>query len=216
VSYQRKDAFYARAKASGYRSRAAYKLLELARRYRLLERGDHVVDLGAWPGGWLQVAAQLVGPTGVVVGVDVQRIEPLAAPVVVITGDARDAAVQEQIRARCGGRIDVVLSDLAPKLSGVRDRDTAQAAALSESALAASHTLLAPGGRALVKLFTGPDADALADAARRRFARVKLTRPDATRKGSAELYLVCLEYRAADHPDPAFPRLRRRAPRAAE
>lgn len=195
MAYQRKDVFYARAKDAGYRSRAAYKLLELARRYKLIERGDHVVDLGAWPGGWLQVAAQLTGPRGVVVGVDLQPIDRLAGPVATITGDAGDDSVQNEIRARCGGRVDVVLSDLAPKLSGVRDRDTVRSIALAELALATADRLLAPGGRLLLKLFTAPETDALVADARRRFERVKLTRPEATRRGSAELYLVCRGFR---------------------
>jgi 23S rRNA (uridine2552-2'-O)-methyltransferase len=193
MAYQRKDAFYARAKHAGYRSRAAYKLLELAQRYRLIGRSDHVVDLGAWPGGWLQVAAQLVGPQGVVVGVDLRAIDRLGDPVTLITGDARDAAVQEQIRTRCGGRVHVVLSDMSPALSGVRDRDIAQATELAEAALAIAAHLLAPGGRLLLKLFTAPESDAVVAAARRIFKTVKLTRPEATRKGSTEMYLICLD-----------------------
>ena len=191
MAYQRKDAFYARAKEAGYRSRAAYKLLELGRRYQLIRRGDRVVDLGAWPGGWLQVAAELSGPLGRVVGVDLQPIQPLPPPVTTIAGDACDSAIQDAVRERCGGRIDVVLSDMAPKLSGIRDRDIAQAAALAEAALAIAERLLTPGGRLLIKLFTAPETDAVVAAARRRFASVKLTRPEATRKGSAEMYLVC-------------------------
>ena len=195
MAYQRKDTFYARAKQAGYRSRAAYKLLEVAERYRLIEPGQRVVDLGAWPGSWLQVAAQLAGPRGIVVGVDLQPIQSLGGPVATIVGDARDPAVQEQIRTRCGGPVDVLLSDMAPKLSGVRDRDIAQAIALAEVALAAADHLLAPRGRLLVKLFTTPDADKVVDAARSRFRTVKRVVPDATRKGSAELYLLGLDFR---------------------
>lgn len=198
MAYQRKDAFYARAKDAGYRSRAAYKLLELARRYHLIRPGDHVVDLGAWPGGWLQVAAALTGPRGLVVGVDLQPIEPLPAPVSILVGDAGDPAVQEDIRARCGGRVDVVLSDMAPQLSGIRDRDTARAVALGEAALTAAEGLLARGGRLVMKLFTAPETDALVAAARARFAAVKRTRPEASRKGSSELYLVCQGFRGRD------------------
>jgi 23S rRNA (uridine2552-2'-O)-methyltransferase len=197
MTYQRKDAFYARAKDAGYRSRAAYKLLELAPRYRLIRRGNHVVDLGAWPGGWLQVAAQLAGPQGRVVGVDLQPIDRLSGSVETVAGDAGDPAVQERIRTLCGGRVDVVLSDMAPKLSGVRDRDTAQAVALAEAALDIAAQLLTPGGRLLLKVFTAPETDALVRAARPRFETVKLTRPEASRKGSAELYLVALGFRAS-------------------
>jgi 23S rRNA (uridine2552-2'-O)-methyltransferase len=190
MAYQRKDAFYARAKAEGYRSRAAYKLLELARRYQLIRRGDHVVDLGAWPGGWLQVAAELVGPRGIVVGVDLLAIDPLPeACVSTVVGDAADPAVLAQVRERCGGRVDVVLSDLAPKLSGVRDRDAARAAALAEAGLAVAEQLLAPGGRLLMKVFSGAEAEALA-LARRIFTTAKLTKPGSSRRESAEMYLV--------------------------
>lgn len=188
--YQRKDAFHARAKAEGYRSRAAYKLQDLARRYQLIKRGDHVVELGAWPGGWLQVASELVGPRGRVLGVDLVAIEPLGrANVETLVGDATDPAVVATLRERCGGRVDVVLSDMAPKLSGIRDRDIARSTALAESAVAAAEALLGPGGRLLMKVFTGADAEALA-LARRAFAAVKLTKPEASRKESAEMYLI--------------------------
>lgn len=190
MAYQRKDAFYARAKAEGYRSRAAYKLLELARRYQLIRRGDHVVDLGAWPGGWLQVAAELVGPRGVVVGVDLVPIEPLPQSWVgTLVGDASEPAVLEQVRERCRGRVDVVLSDMAPKLSGIRDRDAARAAGLAETAVAVAERLVAPGGRLVMKVFSGAESEALA-LARRAFATAKLTKPESSRKESAEMYLV--------------------------
>jgi 23S rRNA (uridine2552-2'-O)-methyltransferase len=202
MAYQRKDAFYARAKHAGYRSRAAYKLLELVPRFKLIRRGDHVVDLGAWPGGWLQVAAELAGPQGVVVGVDLRPIDPLPAPVTTITGDARHPAVQEQIRARCGGRVDVVLSDMAPALSGVRDRDIARSVELAEVALDAAAALLVPGGRLLVKFFTAPESDAIVAAARQRFTTVKRTSPEATRKGSAEMYLVGVGFHASAGAEP--------------
>ena len=190
MAYQRKDAFYARAKAEGYRSRAAYKLLELARRYQLLKRGDHVVDLGAWPGGWLQVAADLVGPRGIVVGIDLVAVEPLPqAWVSTVVGDAGDPAVLEQLRERCRGRVDVVLSDMAPKLSGVRDRDAARAAELAEAAVAIADQLVAPGGRLVMKVFSGAESEALA-LARRVFTTAKLTKPESSRKESAEMYLI--------------------------
>src|SRR3990172_900761 len=120
MTYRRKDAHYRRARAEGYRARSAYKLAELDRRYRLLAPGHFVVDLGAWPGGWLQVARGRVGERGRVVGLDLAAIEPLGAPnVTVVTGDVRDPAVVAAVRARLGRPADVVLSDLAPKLTGV-------------------------------------------------------------------------------------------------
>jgi 23S rRNA (uridine2552-2'-O)-methyltransferase len=198
MTYQRKDAFHRRAQAEGYRARSAYKLAELDRRYRLLGRGDRVVDLGAWPGGWLQVAAERVGPRGRLVGVDLTPIEPLpGANIALIAGDALDPAVHEAIRAALEGPADVVLSDLAPKLTGVRATDEARTEALAEGVVAALPALLAPGGKLLLKTFMAPGHAALLSSLRPRFTRVDTTRPPATRPGSSELYVVSTGYRGA-------------------
>jgi 23S rRNA (uridine2552-2'-O)-methyltransferase len=199
MAYRRKDSFYNRAKEAGYRSRAAYKLSELAHRFNLIRRGDHVVDLGAWPGGWMQVASELSGPGGIVVGIDLVPVDPLDAPgVSFIRGDASDPAVREEALRRCSGRVDVIISDMAPKLSGVKARDEAQAAVLADAALAVAHDLLRPHGNMLMKVFMTADTEALLAQVRCAFHKVKLTKPEATRKGSAELYLVALDLRRQD------------------
>jgi len=198
--YQRKDRFYRRAKSAGWRSRAAFKLIELDQRFRLLRRGDRVVDLGAWPGGWLQVAAERVGAGGLVIGIDRTPIEPLAGPVVCVTGDLRDEATLAMVRERCGGPVDVVLSDMAPQLSGVRATDEARAAELAARAFAVAELLLRPGGRLLIKLFQNDESARFVEQLRHRFKSVKLTRPEATRAGSAELYVVGEGFRSATSP----------------
>lgn len=204
--YKRKDAYYARAKAAGYRSRAAYKLLELARRYRMIRTGDHVVDLGAWPGGWLQVAAELTGPKGLVVGVDLVPVEvPPGGTVAFVCGDARVPAIQEEIMRRIGGRVDVVLSDMAPKLTGIRATDEARGAELADTALRAAGRMLRPQGRLVMKVFMNPETERIVDAVRREFAEVRLTRPEASRSGSAELYVVALGFRGPSDSSPADP-----------
>ena len=125
--YKRKDAFYKKAKQAGYRSRAAYKLRELSHSFGLLRPGQRVIDLGAWPGGWLQVAAELVGPQGRVIGIDLVPIAPLKTDnVTVIQGDATDPDQQRRLLSLLDGPADILLSDMAPKLSGVRERDEAQ------------------------------------------------------------------------------------------
>ena len=193
--YRRKDAFYRRAKAAGYRSRAAYKLLELNRSHRLIRPGDRIVDLGAWPGGWLQVAADVVGHHGRVIGVDLQPISPLPQPWVrSVFGDVRDENVQSQITAALGGLADVMLSDMAPKLSGVRDRDEARASELVLLALAVARRLLRPGGRSVIKLFSGGSEGALRSELERNFETVRIARLQATRKGSAEIYALASGY----------------------
>jgi 23S rRNA (uridine2552-2'-O)-methyltransferase len=198
MAYTRKDHFYRQAKSAGYRSRSAYKLLELAKRYQLIGRGDHVVDLGAWPGGWLQVAASLVGERGRVIGVDLVEIEPLPdSTITCIRGDAADPTVQRAMRERADGRVDVVLSDMAPKLTGIRATDAARTAALAATAVDIAAGLLRPGGRLLLKVFTSPETDALVTTLRASYQTVKRTRPDATRAGSAELYVIALGYRAS-------------------
>ena len=197
MTYQRKDAHYRRARAEGYRARSVYKLGELDRRYHLLRRGDAVADLGAWPGAWLQLASQRVGSEGRVVGIDLATIEQLpASNVAVLVGDVRDPATADAILARLGRRADVVLSDLAPKLTGIRATDEARAEELHEATLALLPRLLAPSGRFVMKTFMGGGFEATLRATRALFDDVKTTRPDATRRGSSELYVVGLGFRA--------------------
>jgi len=196
--YQPKDAFYRRAKREGYRSRAAYKLLELNRRFRLIKPGDRVLDLGAAPGGWLQVAAELVGPTGIVVGVDIQPIEALRGKnVFFLQGDVSSEESQKEIEELMGAHADCVLSDLSPHLSGIRDVDISRSAELSRSALKVASRLLRPGGHFLLKTFIGEELKDLTRELERHFAAVHKTRPEATRKGSSEIYLCAKGFRAA-------------------
>ena len=191
MTYRRKDAYYRRARAAGYRARSAYKLVEIDRRFRLLHRGDRVVDLGAWPGGWLQVVLERIGREGCVVGIDLVPITPLgAANARLVTGDIREPATIDAVRRLIGGPADVVLSDLAPKLTGVRATDEARGEELAAATVASLPGLLRGGGRFLLKVFMTPDYDALAGRLRACFAEVRATRPEATRRGSAELYLV--------------------------
>ena len=198
MTYRRKDTYHRRARAAGYRARSAYKLAELADRFRLLRRGDHVIDLGAWPGGWLQIAVERIGDEGRAVGVDVVPLEPLpAGNVALIAGDVRDPAVIHAARERLGRTADVVLSDLSPKLTGVAATDEARRSELAASVLAALPHLLRPGGRLLMKVFMGPDHPALMAQLREAFDDVKTTRPEATRPGSAELYALGFGHRAA-------------------
>lgn len=189
--YKRKDAFYKKAKQAGYRSRAAYKLLELSHSFGLLRPGQRVIDLGAWPGGWLQVAAELVGPRGRVIGIDLVPIDPLkTGNVTLVQGDATDPDQQRRLLSLLDGPADILLSDMAPKLSGVRERDEAQAQELSRAAVGCTTRLLRPGGSLLLKAFMDSGYPALLAALRAGFATVKTTKPQATRKGSAETYII--------------------------
>lgn len=191
-AYKRKDGFYRKAKAEGYRSRAAYKLLELDRRFGLLSRGARVVDLGCAPGGWLQVAAAKVGRKGRVVGIDRLPVEDLElANAVVLSGDITNPDAIERIRQALAAPADLVLSDVAPDTSGVASADHARSIELVELAFETACALLAPDGALCAKVFDGPDLDALVATIKTRFKKLRRVRPEATRKGSRELYLVC-------------------------
>ena len=196
MKYERKDAHYRKAKAAGFRARSAYKLAELDDRHRLLRRGDRVVDLGAWPGGWLQVVLERIGPEGRAVGVDLVPLEPLPGRNVdLLVADVRDAEVARRILEILGRPADVVLSDVAPKLTGVRDVDEARCAEALSAVLEALSVLLKPGGRALLKLFMDTHYKATLGRLRGAFDEVRTTRPEASRRGSAELYVVCGGFR---------------------
>ena len=192
ATYHRKDAYHQRAKREGFRSRAAYKLEEIQRRGRLLHPGARVADLGCWPGGWLQVAARAVGGRGRVVGVDVRALEaPLdETHVVVLQADLLDPGVAARVRRELGGPADVLLSDAAPKLTGIRDTDRAREETLLEAIESLVPELLRPGGDLLVKLLEGPEAQQIAKRLGKRFERARSLKPRASRKGTTERYLL--------------------------
>jgi len=197
MSYNPQDRYFKKAKQEGYRSRAAYKLLELQERYRILKAGDGVIDLGAAPGGWLQVAAKVVGQNGKVIGVDLQPIEPLPERnVILLCGDIRSEADQERIRELIGGPADCVLSDLSPKLSGIRDADMARCLELNRIALAVARQLLRPGGTLLVKSFISDDLQLFSAELKQYFFAVQRTKPEATRQGSSEFYFFAKGFTA--------------------
>jgi 23S rRNA (uridine2552-2'-O)-methyltransferase len=189
MAYNPRDSYYKKAKQEGYRSRAAYKLLELQQRYRLLKPGDAVVDLGAAPGGWLQVAAKIVGQTGKIIGVDLQTIESFRERnIILLQGDMARNEIQEQIKALLNGPADCVLSDLAPKLSGIRDADIARCLELNQAALDVAIQLLRPSGSLLIKSFISNDLHGFTAELKKSFSAVQRTKPDATRQGSSEFY----------------------------
>lgn len=193
--YDRKDALHQRAKREGYRSRAAYKLQELQRRARLLRRGHVVVDLGAWPGGWLQVAAELVGPSGRVIGVDMAAIDPLPSTnVIVMQDDVTNTACADRIATAAGGKVDVVLSDLAPKLTGIGPRDAARSEELADATRAIATRILKEGGAMVTKTLGGREGEAARAALKALFSAVWQVGLDATRKGSSELYVIATGY----------------------
>jgi len=197
--YDRKDSFHQRAKREGYRSRAAYKLQEIDRRQRLLRRGARIVDLGCWPGGWLQVAAAAVGPQGRVVGVDVARLDPLPEPQVrVLEADLSAPGTAARILEALGGAADVVLCDAAPKLTGIRDRDRAVEEELLLAVEGLVPQLLRRGGDLLVKVLESPEARAIERRLGARFENARALRPEASRQRSSERYLLARGFRESE------------------
>jgi 23S rRNA (uridine2552-2'-O)-methyltransferase len=199
ATYERKDHFHQRAKREGFRSRAAYKLAELQRAHRLLRPGQRVVDIGCWPGGWLQVASAAVGPNGRVVGIDLAAIDPPLdnENVIALCGDIAEVGVGEEILATLGGAADVLLSDAAPKLSGVRAADRAREEALLLTVEARVPELLRTGGSLLLKILQGPEAQAIDRRLRTGFERAKTVKVSASRRGTSERYLLARGFRGA-------------------
>jgi len=195
MSYDPRDRYYRKAKQQGYRSRAAYKLLELQDRYHFIHPGDALVDLGAAPGGWLQVGAKIVGPKGKIVGVDLQLIQPFhERNIVLLQGDMTDSEVLDRIKQLLSSPADCVLSDLAPKLSGIRDADMARCLELNQTALSTAVALLRAGGALLIKSFISENLHTFTAAIKKHFSTVQRTKPEATRQGSSEFYFVALGY----------------------
>jgi 23S rRNA (uridine2552-2'-O)-methyltransferase len=189
------DEYVKRAQQEGYRSRAAYKLLEIHEKDRLLRPGLTVVDLGAAPGGWSQLAARLVGGQGAVIALDVLPMDPLEG-VEFIRGDFRETAVLERLLSALNGRcVDLVISDMAPNTSGIKAVDQPRGMYLAELALDVARRCLRPGGGLLVKVFQGEGFDLFLKDLRAGFAAVAPRKPRASRARSAEQYLLARNYR---------------------
>lgn len=189
---QARDPFVRRAQAEGWRSRAVFKLQEIDDRERLLRRGALVVDLGAAPGGWSQLASGKVGATGVVIAIDLLPMEPLAGAKC-IRGDFTDEAVLDSVMDALDGRqADLVLSDMAPNMSGNWSVDQPRSVELVLSVLDAARRLLKPGGSAVIKVFQGEGFEALVRQARGLFEVVRIRKPAASRSESREMYLVAV------------------------
>ncbi len=165
-----------------------YKLKDLLRRLPELSPGSAVVELGCWPGGWLQVLVEHVGPEGRVVGVDLRELEPLPEPVVLLELDFTEPEAPERVAQALGRRADALLCDAAPQLSGVREVDRAATEELHDAALRVVEAVLGPGGWLLIKGFPGPESDNFRSRLRARFARVTEVRPEAKRSTSKEFY----------------------------
>ena len=187
MARDQKDHYYRKAKEEGYRARSAYKLLQINEKFHVIKRGDSVVDLGAAPGGWLQVAAKLSG--GKIVGVDLEGIAPIPGAITFQADITHDSTIG-RVKEALGGEADVVLCDAAPNLTGAWDMDHAVSVDLARSALRAAKKLLRPRGNFVVKVFQGDLFQDFLNEVRREFSSVQAHSPPASRKESAETYIV--------------------------
>jgi len=192
---QARDPYVKRAHAEGWRSRAVFKLSELQGKEKLLKPGDVVVDLGAAPGAWSQFAAGVVGRGGRVLALDILPMDPVPG-VEILTGDFREEPVMQALLASLAGKpVDLVMSDMAPNMSGTRVVDQPRAMYLAELAADFASQVLRPGGSLVVKLFQGEGFQEYVEATRQRFASVRLRKPGASRSGNRETYLVARNFR---------------------
>ncbi len=197
--FEPKDHYWKQAKQKGYRSRAAYKLIEIQKRFKIFKKGDYVLDLGCAPGGWIQVIAPQVGTTGKVVGLDRLSVKAFSFPQVsLVKGDIADVELQERIRNIFSGPVRVVTSDLSPDLTGIHFQDHCRSCELVRIAFIFSQGLLDPGGIFLAKIFQGEDLEAVVQQLKSSFQQVKRVVPTASRKASAEIYLLAKGFRQSD------------------
>jgi len=188
------DPYVARAKREGFRSRAAFKLAEIDGKYRLFKPGARVIDLGAAPGGWSEIAARRVGSSGRVIALDLLDMKPIAG-VEFLQLDFLDDAAPARLKEMLGGKADVVLSDMAANATGHRQTDHLRIMALAEAAVEFAREVLAPGGAFLCKVLQGGTEATLLAELKRDFATVKHVKPPASRSDSAELYLLARGFR---------------------
>lgn len=193
------DPFVQEAQRLGYHSRAAFKLLEIQQKDHILKPGMTVIDLGAAPGGWSQIAKQCVGKTGKVIAIDLLPIEPVPG-IMTIQGDFNDEMVFEQLLQIADSPVDVIISDMAPNLSGLRSIDSPKSIHLLELALDCADRLLKPGGALLLKAFQGAGLELFTKELRKQFSVVKHRKPKASRSESKELYLLAIDFCPIEKP----------------
>ncbi len=191
---QLNDPYVQAAKAAGWRSRAAFKLIELDAKFHLLKPGARVVDLGSAPGGWTQVALRKVGDRGSVVGLDLLPVDPVPGATI-LQGDFQDPEAEKRVAEALGGQADLVLSDMAPNTTGHAGTDHLRIMSLAELALDFALRVLTPGGGFVSKVFQGGSEKAFLETLKRRFATVRHAKPPASRKDSAELYVVATGFK---------------------
>ncbi|MEE9134870.1 MAG: RlmE family RNA methyltransferase [Nitrososphaerales archaeon] len=187
------DSYRRQARLKGYRSRAAFKLIQIDGQYHILAQGMNVLDIGCYPGGWLQVASQRVGPNGLVVGVDLREVSPLGDNVRIFRGDVTDRTFTEEM-LEADDKVDLVLSDLSPNVSGIWELDHARQIDMTLNVLQLIPLLLKDGGTALLKVFEGDLLKSVWNRAKIDFESLKYVKPKASRPKSSELYLLCRNF----------------------
>ncbi len=195
VQERRHEHYYKLAKKQGYRSRASYKLLQIDQRFGIFKQGDSVADLGAFPGGWLQVAKDKVGESGKVVGLDLRRIRPLEG-VETIMGDITEDSTMIELLSKVGGKVDVVISDMAPNIAGHYSTDHARSVHLCTYAVNVCDRILKRNGILVMKVFMGDMFDTIKRDVDYRFSSVRVHTPAATRETSSEVYVICKGFHA--------------------
>jgi len=189
-SEKKKEHYYKEAKRVGYRARSAFKLKQIQNKFKVIRKGDFVIDLGAAPGGWSQVAKEIVGDKGKVVGIDQDYINPVDG-ITFLQGDLTENSTMEEIRALVGNRnADVVLSDMSPDISGNYSVDQARSIYLCEHALKIADQLLKQDGTLICKVFEGEDLRSFLDEVKRKFKSVNCFSPPASRQSSSEIYII--------------------------
>jgi len=199
MPHKYQDHYFHRAKKEHYLARAVYKLEEIHGKHQLLRPGNRVLDLGAAPGSWMQLTSRIVGPHGLLLGVDLKVIDhPFPSHVVVLQGDIFDATFIEELERKFAP-FDVILSDMAPATSGIRVADSARSALLFERTLELVKLMLRPQGHFLSKIFQGSEFHDLLLQVKKMFSRVKVVKPDASRKESKEIYILAMHFKGSEH-----------------
>ncbi len=193
---QQKDPYFRKAKQEGYRARSAYKLLQIQEKFHILHPGNVIVDLGAAPGSWSQVAIGIVGERGRVVALDLQEIDEIPG-VIILRGDMTAPEIQDAVITAAGGRADAVISDAAPFTSGIKLRDQALSMELARAALTVARRLLRPGGRLVIKIFEGPELQAFVKETLTWFQTSRIHAPAASRQESKETFLIAQGYKGS-------------------